>query len=1143
MFRRFVSAALAAFGAAFALAAPNAAFAQGPEIEITCPNARAGVGLFPHFTVVGDADAQTCTRDLTDRPQRPYTYWQLENGFYVSQRYWDMGPTVRHVINGVHYDNPLQCAGSGCVFSPDYQSQWRCQQGDCTFTYSYQDQLLHTVEVVFTQSNDNTRGQRGIWRQPEFIPRGGAFSIADHSAVGSFLTDPGSGVFSRAFPVTVAFNEDVTGLTREDLVAANATVTGLTGSGSRYTAFVEPGPVNGPMTVRLPFASAFDASNNPNAEAVLEMRVDRIVPTLQIGPPVFAGPGIEGPFTVELVFSEDMRGVSPSDLLVTNGVLDSLDAVVDRPGVFLASILPEAGNDDLVGLSFPAGAATDIAGNGNVAGSRQVVRDTTRPTAQLSGPEEVVTGPFGLTLTFSEKVTRPRFGLPGISVENGRQGAPLIDRGGPDQSVFDMSISPVVQGPVTITQTAGPWLDDAGNANTASNTLVFQYDGPPAVFITPREFDQNSAVNGPFYLDIVFGDPVTGLTVDSFETVNVTLSEFQGSGAEYSLLATPLEENSDVVIELRRDTVQDSAGNGNEYGGFITMSDYTAPVVSLSTAETEAVESAFDVTVSVSEFVKDVQPADVSVTNGEVLSFQYTRGTAEFEEGDTFTVRVEPDRSGAPVVIETADGAFRDVAGNLTAAARLEVAQTFIPFTAELASLDGPIVSGDFDVAIAFPRPATGLQSGDFQIDNGSATALTGDQSEYVLTVRPDAARPVTLALPAGAALDAGGNGNEAADPITVEYDTVSPRFALSHDNGAPRAPAGPFEVAITATELVDGLTVSDLDVTNGVATAFDGAGDRFTATITPDGSAEIVIGLPEAAATDLAGNESLASDQLVVFADQTAPRVATIARLAPAEEFVSARELTWRVVFSDDSGIDPSTLSTASFFVFATGISSPRETGQVLDVTALSADTAQVTVGFTDLEGETPSLILVPRAGQSADLAGNLLQLERAVSETQLYRADFDVPQPVLTIDPPLTGVAAAAFDMSIDFGESVSGFDVADLEVGGGEKGVLRADPNIGGLYRVEIQPSGNGTVTIALPADRAFDEAGNWNAAAVPVSVEARTSATSRLAVARAGLGSGAVTGGGIDCGVSCEIDVPAGDSVTLIAEPSPNSSFAG
>ena len=1143
MFEKFVPAALAAIGAVLAAAMPGPAHAQDYEIEITCPDARAGVSSFPHYTVVGDADAQTCTRDLADRPQRPYTYWRLENGFYVSQRFWDMGPTVRHVIDGVHYDNPLHCEGSGCVYSPDYDSNWRCQQGECTFTYRYQDHLLHTVEVVFTQTNYNDRGQRGIWRQPVFIPRGGAFSIADHSPVGSDLTESGSGVFSRAFPLNITFDEAVTGLTQADLVASNATITGLTGSGSSYTAFIEPGPVNGPMTVRLPFASAFDASNNPNAEAVLEMRVDRIAPTLEIGPPVFAGAGVEGPFTVELIFSEEMRGVSASDLVVSNGVLDRLDPVAGRPGVYLAYISPEPSNDDRVDLSFPAGAATDIGGNGNQAASLRVERDTTRPSAQLSGDEGVVTGPFSLTLTFSEKVERPRFGPHGIAVDNGRVGVIGDDEGGPDQSVFTVFITPAAQGPVNITQTEGAWLDDAGNSNTASNTLVYDYDGSPSVFISPREFDQNQAVNGPFYLDIEFGDPVTGLTVDSFETFNVTLSEFQGSGAEYSMLVTPLEENNDVVVELRRNTVQDSAGNGNEYGGFFTYADFTAPVLTLSSEATAPVDAAFDITLSASEFVKDVQPEDVLVTNGELLSFAYTAGSAEDESGAEFTLRAIPDGAGAAVVIDLPAGAFRDQAGNLSEAAQFQIDQTFIPFTAQLTSLDGALVSGDFDIAIGFPRPASGLESGDFQIENGFAAALTGSGADYVLTVRPDAPGPVTITLPAASVLDAGGNENDAGDPVSVEFDTVAPSFTLSYADGAPRAPAGPFDVDITATELVDGLEVSDLVVTNGVATALTGAGDRFIATITPSASAEITISLPSAAAVDLAGNESLAADTITVFADQTAPVVAEITRLDPAAEFVSSRELTWRVVFSDESGIDPLTLTTASFWAFATGISSPGEAGRVLEVTPISADTAQVTIEFTDLEGENPTLILYPRAGESADLAGNLLQAERSPSNAGVYRADFDNPLPVLTIDPPLPGAASGAFDVSIDFGEAISGFTASDLAVSGGQTGFLRADPSIDGLFRVAIQPSGNGVVTIALPADRAFDAAGNYNQAALPVSVEARISSTSRLEVARTGLGSGSVTGDGIDCGSLCEIDVAVGDTITLIAEPAPDSSFAG
>lgn len=49
--------------------------------------------------------------------------------------------------------------------------------------------------------------------------------------------------------------------------------------------------------------------------------------------------------------------------------------------------------------------------------------------------------------------------------------------------------------------------------------------------------------------------------------------------------------------------------------------------------------------------------------------------------------------------------------------------------------------------------------------------------------------------------------------------------------------------------------------------------------------------------------------------------------------------------------------------------------------------------------------------------------------------------------------------------------------------------------------------------------------------------------QLAVTRSGTGSGSVTGGGINCGVTCSISLPFGSAVSLTATPSPGSVFSG
>ena len=83
------------------------------------------------------------------------------------------------------------------------------------------------------------------------------------------------------------------------------------------------------------------------------------------------------------------------------------------------------------------------------------------------------------------------------------------------------------------------------------------------------------------------------------------------------------------------------------------------------------------------------------------------------------------------------------------------------------------LVGGDFDVDIAFSKDITGLEPGDFTINNGSASALSGSNSAYLLTVTPIVEGIVTVQLPAGSVQDLDSNPNLASNAINVQFGTA----------------------------------------------------------------------------------------------------------------------------------------------------------------------------------------------------------------------------------------------------------------------------------------------------------------------------------------------------------------------------------
>ena len=74
----------------------------------------------------------------------------------------------------------------------------------------------------------------------------------------------------------------------------------------------------------------------------------------------------------------------------------------------------------------------------------------------------------------------------------------------------------------------------------------------------------------------------------------------------------------------------------------------------------------------------------------------------------------------------------------------------------------------------------------------------------------------------------------------------------------------------------------------------------------------------------------------------------------------------------------------------------------------------------------------------------------------------------------------------MTFQFGEDVTGFELADIDVSNGTAGAFASTD--AATYTADITPDGNGEVTIDVAADAALDVAGNGSdAASVTVPID--------------------------------------------------------
>ena len=188
-----------------------------------------------------------------------------------------------------------------------------------------------------------------------------------------------------------------------------------------------------------------------------------------------------------------------------------------------------------------------------------------------------------------------------------------------------------------------------------------------------------------------------------------------------------------------------------------------------------------------------------------------------------------------------------------------------------------PTNTSPIAVTITFSEIVTGFVVGDIGVTNGTAgTFVVVSGTVYTANITPTAQGTVTVSVAAGVATDATTNGNTAAVNLTRVFDNVAPTVTITSTASDPTN-VSPIPVTITFSETVTGFVVGDIGVTNGTAGTFvPVSGTVYAANITPGAFGLVSVSVAAAVASDVAGNNNLASVSLsrnyssTVKSDQT---------------------------------------------------------------------------------------------------------------------------------------------------------------------------------------------------------------------------------------------------------------------------------
>lgn len=896
----------------------------------------------------------------------------------------------------------------------------------------------------------------------------GGTGIADTTKPTVAITGS-TGTVGGLFNAMIQFSELVTGFTSSDISCVNCTVSAVSDPGDgRYVARINP-VADGQVRVSVLADKAVDVAGLGNtASNTFTVTANLSTPT-----PVITGPTTiqKGPFQITIDFGETVTGFAVADIRVTNGSAGTVSG--GSQGRYTTTVTPT--QDGIVTVRLNPGAASDSGSNASAESNVLSVNvDLTRPKPVLVGPSTPQRAQFSVSIDFDETVAG--FALADLAVTNG-VAANLVDLG---NGAFSVGVTPSADGTTTVSIAANAATDTAGNTSLASTPLEVRADlTAPAPTITGPA----GPVEGAFVVTIAFGEETIDFAVGDLSVTNGTASDLKGTEpGVYTATITP-SAGGEVVVALAAGAATDVAGNPSAAAvDFEVEADLTSPPTTITGPET-AQAGPFVISIFFGEAVTGFVAGDIDVVNGELTSFVDVGG-------GLFRATVAPVADGL-VSVSVAAGAAADAATRPNSASNVYSVEADL--TAPTPAITGPsgTQTAPFEVVVDFGESVAGFGADDLVLVNGSvATFSDGGSGRYVVTIAPTTDGTTTVRVLAGVAMDVGAHANGPSNTFSTAVDITRPRAVVE----APAAPRNePFLISIAFGELVTGFAVEGIAISNGVVSNLAGGGDgAFTALVTPIADGTVDMFVTEGAAIDEAGLPSIASETRTVLADQTAP-AATIS----GPDALVGGPFAVTVAFGEAvSGFALTDLVVGNGT--ATELSS-SETGYTVTIEP-SAD-GSVSVNLA--------------AGAVTDAAGN----ENTAALEFSVAADVTAPRPA--ISGPTTH-QTGPFDVTIAFGEAVTGFALEDIVVGNGTASNLV--DRAGGAFAVTITAAGDGDVTVVVAAGAAVDGAGHPSIAGSEFRV---LTASCGDGVANAAAGEAcddANTVDGDGCSASCTVEVP-------------------
>ena len=854
------------------------------------------------------------------------------------------------------------------------------------------------------------------------------------------------------FEVTIVFSEPVSNFIQSDFrVDGGVSFSGWSPQTDEMTYIATFTPVD-TSTVRFNVdpGVAEDAAGNSNTAATEQtVTVDITSPSVSINASSIVTTRV---FDVTVIFGEPVSGFRQTELVVGGTASASITSWSPQTGGtdYVATIT--ATSDGEVVLEVAANVAVDAADNGNPAANPQMVKvDSTPPSVTITVPSGPQDKTFFLTVEFSELVSGF---IQSELVLSGTTGASITSWTPFGGTRYRATITTTSEGSVVLNIAANVAEDAAGHANTAATQQTVLVDStPPSVTITAPSGVQTE----DFDVTVVFSEPVSGfiqseLTINGAE-VSITDWDPQTGGTTYIATITPIGAGR-VEFNIGASVAVDAAGYGNRVSIVRSVDiDAVHPSPTLNVPSTPQ-NGNFQVRVEFSEAVSDFEQAELLVTGtagASITSWSPSPG------GMVYRAVIAPTSNGS-VVLDVAADVAEDTAGNSNTAANQKTVLIDMTSPSAIINVPSTLQVSVFDVTVKFSEAVSDFEQAELLVTGTAGASITNwdpqtGGTDYVATITPTQTGTAIFNVVFGAAEDAAGNRSTPVSPQTVDVDLtdVTINVPAGLQNGL-------FDVTVTFSRPVSGFLQSEL-VVSGTAGASittwspQTGGTDYVATITSTQTGTAIFNVAADVAVDAASNGNTVATQQTVEVDTVKPSPTINVPLTPQNDVF---EVT--IVFSE-----PVSNFIQSDFRVEGGVSFSGWSPQTDEMTYIAT--------FTPVD--TSTVIFNVGAGVAEDAAGN----GNTAATEQTVTVDLTPPSVSINASSIVT---TRVFDVTVIFSEPVSGFQQAELVVGGTASASITSwSPQTGGTdYVATITATSDGDVMLEVAANVAVDAADNGN-----------------------------------------------------------------